>query len=366
MTAGRRLLILSASMGAGHDAVAAELARRLVAQGAEAEVVDVLRLLPLRLGSVLRRGYHRMVRHAPWLYELIYRSFFLAKRAPPVSPLVVLAAARLRRLAARHGPDEVVCTFHLAAQIAGRLRERGGLAAPSTVLVTDFTAHRLWLHPGNDLHLCWSPGAFGQVAAAGHRVLRHAPVVRPRFRAPGAGPAEVRARLGAGPGDRLVLVSAGSWGVGEVTETARVLARSGRYVPVVLCGGNARLRRRLRRAGAGPALGWREDVPELMAAAYALVDNAAGLTCEEAFVSGLPVVSHRPIAGHGRDGAHAMARAGVSVHAPDAAALLRALDGLGDGRRRGRQVARASALFASAPAETVLITAPARPSPARG
>ncbi|GAA1017463.1 hypothetical protein Aple_032450 [Acrocarpospora pleiomorpha] len=346
----RRLLILSASMGAGHDQVAAELARRLGAEGADVEIIDVLHLLPFRLGVALRRSYHWMIKRAPWLYEVIYQVFFLAKRAPSVSPLTGLMAARLSRELARRPPVEVVSTFHLAAQVAGRLRRRGRLRAPSTVLITDFAVHRLWLHPGNDRVLTLNPAARASIAAAtGLPAFTCAPVVAPAFR-----------DRTAEPGDRLVLVSSGSWGVGRLAETARVLAGSG-YTPVVLCGRDARLRRTLAGSGAGVVLGWRDDMPGLMAAACALVDNGAGLTCVEAFAAGLPVIIYRPIAGHGRDCALAMARAGVAGYARDAAALLDALDRLRDERPR---VALASALFASAPAEAVLISAPGgRPAP---
>ncbi|GLW07842.1 hypothetical protein Misp01_29720 [Microtetraspora sp. NBRC 13810] len=371
MTAGesgrRRVLVISAAMGAGHDGVAAELARRLAAEGADVEIIDVLRLFPLRLGSVLRSGYHGMIRCAPWLYELIYQVFFIAKRAPGTSPFTALAMAGLRELAASRPPDEVVSTFHVAAQVAGELRARGGLPCPSTVLVTDFAVHRLWLHPGNDRYLCPNPAVIGDIAAAtGRPALHCAPVVRPEFarRAADADAAEVRRRIGAAGGERLVLVTGGAWGVGRVVGTARALARSGRYTPVVLCGGNERLRRRLRGAGYGIALGWRDDVPELMAAAYALVDNGAGLACEEAFAAGLPVVVHRPIAGHGRDGAGAMARLGVAAHTRDDAALLRVLDTLGSGGADGRRdgtAAVAAALFTGSPAQAGLVSAPPRP-----
>ncbi|MEV4553385.1 MGDG synthase family glycosyltransferase [Nonomuraea wenchangensis] len=353
------MLILTASMGSGHDGVAAELAARLAAENAEARIIDVLLLFPLRLGTALRRGYRWMILRAPWLYELIYQVFFVGKRAPGTSPLTVLAAARLRRLVDGWRPDEVVSTFHLAAQITGRLRERGGLACPSTVLVTDFAVHRLWLHRGNDRYLCPNPDVIGYIAACtGRPALRCAPVVRPVFGRAVADPGRVARGVGVDPGDRLVLVSGGSWGAGEIVATARALARSGRYTPLVLCGDNAELRRRLRAAGLGPALGWRDDVPELMAAAYALVDNGSGLTCEEAFAAGLPVVIHRPISGHGRDGARAMAAAGVSACTGDAAALLEALDLLDDAPTRKRRTDRASALFRSMPAEAGLVSSP--------
>ncbi|GIH61748.1 MGDG synthase family glycosyltransferase [Microbispora siamensis] len=358
-----RALIVSASMGAGHDAVAAELARRLAAAGARVEVVDVLALLPLRLGVLLRWWYRGVMLRAPWLYALVYRVFFVSRRAPSTSPLTVVAAAGLARVVRRVRPSLVVPVFHVAAQAAGHLRARGRLAVPSVVVLTDFAVHRLWLHPGNDRYLCPDTAtALAVTAAVGRPAFRCAPIVRPGFAAAatGAGTADVRARIGLREGDRIVLVCAGSWGVGRVAATAKLLARSGRYAPVVLCGRNERLRRRLGRmlgrAGAGAALGWRDDLADLLASAYALVDNAGGLTCREAFAAGVPVVTHRPIAGHGRDGVLAMARAGVSVHARRPGDLLRALDRLEPGLPgRAALTARTAALFTSAQAESLLL-----------
>ncbi|MET7334629.1 hypothetical protein [Nonomuraea sp. NPDC005650] len=355
----RRVLILSAPMGSAHDRVAAELAARLAAENADSEIIDVLQLLPLGLGSALRRGYHWMILHAPWLYDVIYQVFFLGKRVGGTSPLTVLAAPRLRRLVAARAPDEVVSTFHVAAQLTGWLRERGRLPCPSTVLVMDFSVHRLWLHPGNDRYLCPNADIVGEIAArTGRPALGCAPVVRPVFARAVADPGGVAGRVGVDPGDRLVLVSGGSWGVGDVVATARTLARSGRYTPLVLCGNNAELRRRLLAAGTGPAFGWRDDVPELMAAAYALVDNGSGLTCQEAFAAGLPVIVHRPIGGHGLAGARAMARAGVSLYTGTGAELLEALDRLDDAGSRKRLTDRERALFCAMPVQAGLISAP--------
>ncbi|GAA4558751.1 MGDG synthase family glycosyltransferase [Planotetraspora kaengkrachanensis] len=355
MPKGRKILILSAAMGAGHDGVATELGRRLAAQDVEAEVVDILDLLPLGVGTSLRRGYGWMIRSAPWLYAAIYQVFFVSERAPSTSPLTLLAAEPLRELVRLRAPEAVVSTFHLAAQVTGHLRERDRLAVPSVVVVTDFAAHRLWLHPGNDTYLCGDPVTARTVAeATGRPALCHAPLVRPEFLERDADVGRARARLGVREGDRPVLVSAGAWGVGEVEETARVLAASGRYLPVVLCGRSDRLLRRMRDAGAWPALGWCDDMPDVFAAAYAMVDNAAGLTCREAFAAGVPVVSYRPIAGHGRDGALAMERAGLSVYARDAAELIGALDRLDGTPERAGLIARGAALFNAASPESLL------------
>src|SRR6476660_4196530 len=72
----RRILIVSARMGAGHTGVARELQRRLEAEGHVAEIVDFLDALPGRFGRIMERVYRAQLRYAPWSYDLLYRLRF--------------------------------------------------------------------------------------------------------------------------------------------------------------------------------------------------------------------------------------------------------------------------------------------------
>ncbi|MDT7634807.1 MAG: hypothetical protein QOI50_6737, partial [Pseudonocardiales bacterium] len=65
-------MIVSASVGAGHDGVATELARRLRERGFQIELVDFLDLLPGVLGAALRRAYALELAVAPSSWELLY------------------------------------------------------------------------------------------------------------------------------------------------------------------------------------------------------------------------------------------------------------------------------------------------------
>lgn len=345
-----RLLIVSASMGSGHDTVAAELARRARADGRQARVVDVLALLPYGLGSGLRGFYRTAVREAPWVYAGIY-DFFLRpgpRPRPSGTPLARLAGGRLMRLVRDWRPDVVVSVFHLAAQLTGHLRDRGVLRVPGAVVVVDFAVHRQWLHPGNDLYLCVSEEAAQEVRRSiGRPAETTGPVVAPEFFSEGPGAAGWRRRLERyGGGRPAVLVSAGAWGAGShLPGTARLLAAHG-FLPVVLCGRNERLRRALSDVPGVLAPGWVSDMPDLLHACAALVDNAAGQTAVQALAAGLPVVGHRPLPGHGAEGVRRMAELGVSDHAPDAPALLRSLARLTEpGPWRERRITAGRALF---------------------
>src|SRR6185437_14977887 len=99
------------------------------------------------------------------------------------------------------------------------------------------------------------------------------------------------------PAGRLALVVAGSWGVGEIEETALDIAATGEATPVVLCGRNDVLRARLLRLGIPYALGWVDDMVSLMHAVDVMVENAGGSMALEGMASGLPVITYRPLPG---------------------------------------------------------------------
>lgn len=383
----QRFLVLSASMGAGHDAVAGELADRLRARGHHVLIQDVLALLPSGVGAALRAGYRGAVRHAPQLYAAVYAAFLAPgpKRAsggaavprPGSAPLAALAERPLMDVVDNWQPDAVTSTFHLSAQVTGRLRARGALRVPSVVNVIDFAVHRGWLHPGNDAHLCVTEAAARTARkVTGKPAEATGPVVPRRFTGEpeevdevdepgGPGPEEAERAGNAGqawrdelgflaPDRPSVLVSAGAWGVGsQLTGTVRQLAGHGVF-PVLLCGHDERLRRRAARLPGTLALGWVADMAGLMTAADALIDNAAGQTAAQALAAGLPVIGYRPLPGHGAEGMQEMAEAGASELARDSEELMLALERvLRTGPVREERIANGRALFRADAAQRI-------------
>lgn len=353
-------------MGAGHDGAARELCRRLESRGAKARTVDFLDASPL-VGRLLHRVYGFQLRAAPWSYEAVYRIWYLlpALCRPIVALLSFVFGRRLRRWAAELGAHAVVSTYPLASVVLGHEKEAGRLTVPVVTFLTDFAVHPLWVHPSVDLHLCVHPQSARQAAEVyGATAEAPGPLVPDRFRANLPGRMAARKALGLPLDERVVLVVAGSWGVGDLEETFSALASSGRYLPVAVCGTNEALRKRLERRGGGIVLGWTDDMPSLMAAADALVQNAGGLTCMEAFAAGLPVVTFRPIPGHGRQNADDMLRAGVTAFASDDQELLSVLDLVSD-RAGTRLSERAKGMFrGDAATDALALTTGAEPVPA--
>ncbi|MGW2931718.1 MGDG synthase family glycosyltransferase [Streptomyces sp. NPDC001156] len=347
-TPSGRVTIVSASVGAGHDGAAAELARRLVADGFMVDRYDLMDLLPARLGRAVKESYQRMLFRAPWAYQRIYNSTERAGGSGPAARALLRAAEDRVLRALPLGTGAVVSTYPGASRVLGNLRRHGRLAVPVLTYLTDFSVHPLWVADGVDVHLAVHDVPAAQARAAGARDVRVCgPVTDPRFR-PGDAQERRRARARFGLPERapLALLVAGSWGVGPVRQVALELRDCGAALPVVVCGRNEALAERLRADGIEHAYGWVDDMPGLMHASDVLVQNAGGLTSLEAFATGLPVAGYRCIPGHGLTNAAALDEAGVAAWIRDPADLRTVLCDLIDGPLGLRQREAGLALFA--------------------
>ena len=340
------VLVVSASMGAGHDGVANELARRWRAQGTPVTVVDFLSILPFGVGRVLKSGYSVQLNHAPasydWMYDALDRMPLLDRVTEMVSGW---GRRRLARQARRGRYRLAVATYPLAGRALGQLRREGRLPIPAVTFLTDVDVHATWLDADTDLYLAVYDGsARCATARTGRPARATGPVLPPALSEPVSPAERSQARAGLAAEAPIVLVATGSWGVGSVRSAVLALRDAG-TLPVVMCGRNEGLRRSLDLPGIR-ALGWTSDVRSLYAAADVVVHNAGGLSSLEAFAAGVPVIGHGCLPGHGQRNARAMAEAGVAALAADEADLVRLVGELAGTAAGHAMAARARSLFA--------------------
>lgn len=350
-----RIVVISASVGAGHEGAARELVARLAQRGFQVDNVDLLSVLPRWVATLLRDVYHGILSWQPWIYDVLFRLARTYKHAAPITR--TLLRPTRRRLLRQLPPDTraVVATFPLAAQIVGPLRRSGQLTVPAATYLTDFAVHPIWVAPGIDVHCAGHEMSRAQAQELGANDVRLAGrLVSPSFRQPSESTkCQARERFGLPSTGRLALLVAGSWGVGEVEATTAEVAATGAVIPVVVCETNVGLYRRLRDQGVTNVFGWVDDMPSLLQAVDVLVENAGGLTAMEAMACGVPVATYRPIAGHGTANAATMAQAGVARWVRTRQALGPTLVELADGGSGLDQCQAALALFEADPATVV-------------
>ncbi|MDE3130428.1 MAG: NAD-dependent epimerase/dehydratase family protein, partial [Acidobacteriota bacterium] len=314
----RKVLIISADIGAGHDLPARSIAREFKQEDPDAfvAVVNGLPAMGPVATTVLRENSAFVFRWIPWLFDLQYRLFM---DLPPTrwlaSKLLTGAGRRgLGRLIRAHDPDLIVSTYPGTTQVLGEMRHTGRLKIPVYSSITDIAGLRYWAHPGIDLHLVTHPESVEEVERiAGPGSVRwsrpptHDAVLEPRSRD------AARATLGLPAGRPLIAVSGGGWGVGDVAGAVEVALA---VVPdadvLCLCGRNQLLRERVSERFAGDprvcVLGFTNRMGEILAASNVLIHSSVGLTVLEAIIRGCPVISYGFGYGHVRVSNQALER----------------------------------------------------------
>jgi len=328
-----RILILTASVGEGHDLPARVLASDLEAAGATATVIDSVGDMGEVQRAIIEGFSHFMIEKANWLWDWVY---WLIDVFPPTRWLferlsMLLGARAMMNQIARHDPDVVVSTYPGTSDLLGRMRAMGRLGRPTATAITDLSALRYWSHPGVDLHLITHPESAEEVA---RRIGREDGIhpVRGLYKnefAVHVEPADARRALDLPADVPVVVVSGGGWAVGDLEGAARVALDRGAFV-VVLCGRNDGVRARLAADFAGEprlrAAGFTEQMSEYLAAADVLVHSTAGLTVLEALIRGANVISYGWGVAHIRLNNQAFVRFGLAQVATTRQELGAALD----------------------------------------
>ena len=304
-TRQRAALLLSGSLGMGHDALAAACRTSLETDGWSTRTLDAMQLLG-RGGRSAGEAAFRSMLAVPGVFDAFH---FAALRPGGRLALLADAAARrkvvprLRAHLDEHPADLIISVFSTAASAASAVAPDYP-AMSHVVFCSDSSPHRLWVHKNVDLYLVTS-------AVAEAAVLRYQPdanvlVLRGAVRADFYRPQDqlsARTYCGIPPQEPCVLLMSGAWGLGPVAAAAEALGDAGVHV-LAVAGRNSRLERRLRavaqRQPRVRPFGFTDRVPQLMAASD-LVITSSGDTCTEARTVGRPLLLLDVVQGHGRD-----------------------------------------------------------------
>jgi processive 1,2-diacylglycerol beta-glucosyltransferase len=324
-----RVLILSASSGAGHVRAAQALEQSFHARGdCEVEHVDAIDYVSKLFQRLYEDAYISLVQRAPGLMGLLYDR----TDRPWRHPRRRLAMDRLNtqpmiRMLKRVQPDLCIATHFLPAEILAWLIAKKKLRARHVIVVTDYDVHAMWLCRTVDRYNVALPESVEYLAGIGvpREKLRVTGIpIDPRFEVP-VSRQEARRKLGLSEGPRVLLISAGGYGVGPVEQLVKDLLALGRpWQIVAIAGKSERLQARLEHLseGAGKltdggsrmvAVGFTKEMDLYMAAADTLIGKSGGLTTSEALACGLPMILIEPIPGQEERNADHLLEAGAAI-----------------------------------------------------
>lgn len=329
MKAKPRVLLLSATSGAGHVRAAQALEKAFLARGdCTVEHIDALRYVSKLFQRVYDRAYISMVRRAPELMGLLYeRTDQPWQHLRPRLALDRLNTRPMIRLLKRVQPDLCVATHFLPAEIIAWLIAKKKLLAHNAIVVTDYDVHAMWLCRTVDRYFVALEEAAQYLANIGvpRQKIRVTGIpIDPLFAVP-LPRGEARKHLGLEAEATVILISAGGYGLGPIEQLVKELLELQRPWQIVAIAGKAeKTRKRLdelaksasKLPSGAPRLcsvGFTTEMEKYMAAADLMVGKAGGLTTSEALARALPMALIEPIPGQEERNADHLLEAGAAI-----------------------------------------------------
>ena len=320
----KKVLIMSASTGGGHNraarAIKEELESRTIDNmSIECEIVDSLKLVNNTMDKVISRGYEKSALYIPKAYGSVYRfseTTIASKNEFKTNPLTSLMARKFKHLLNESTPDLIIGTHPFPMIALSTLKKNNNIHSlsrsesfykstkvdipPMISVLTDYTTHSTWIQNEIDYYI------------VGHEYVKELLVYEgvdsEKVKAFGI-PVEksflshrdretVLTELGLSPEKLTVLLMGGSFGAGNIKETLEDLIAIDRdFQILVITGRNEHLKDKLSKMLDSTIhnkniclLGYTNKMNDILASIDVLISKPGGLTTTEALLNDVPMI----------------------------------------------------------------------------
>jgi len=341
----RKVLLLSASAGAGHiraaEAIEKAFNQAKDAESREVRHIDVLNYTNKLFRHLYSKAYIDLVNKMPevpgWFYDKLDKPWKNERRRLALDKLNTRPFVKLLR---EYQPDLIVCTHFLPAEIVSWLKAKERLASRQVIIVTDFDVHAMWLVHHYERYFVAIDEARAYLEVLGipaEKITVSGIPIDPVF-AVKKDKQEMRAKHGLEPDRTTILLSAGGFGVGSVDALVHsLLPLQHRAQIVAICGRNEELKQRLTKLAARAKpdatvllkpFGYTKEMDELMTASDLVLGKPGGLTTSEALAKGLVFVIVNPIPGQEERNSDHLLEGAVAIRCNNLPTLSYKLDRL--------------------------------------
>lgn len=324
----KRILILTAGFGEGHNAAARGIREGLgqIARDAHVEIRDLFAETFGALNAWTCRAYLELINHAPQIWSRLYTAIDHKKEFRRAFLWLAPVRHRLAQIIARDRPDAIVSVYpaypHLLDAILGPAR---GSTPRRVICITDsISINAVWFRCTADFFLV----ANKQSA----RVLEDAGVAREMVCVPGFPVSPVfaglnKTRLPNPPWRVLHMINAGN---SSAPELVRQLIGIAEIQLTVTVGRDEKMRAAIEsvRAESGKnfeIVGWTKELPRLLGRHHLLIGKAGGATVQEAIAAECPMIVNKIVPGQEEGNAQLIAETGCGRVALSSEQVIRAI-----------------------------------------
>jgi processive 1,2-diacylglycerol beta-glucosyltransferase len=344
-----KVLILSASAGAGHMRAAQALEHAFKEMNAAREVrhIDTLEYTNAIFRKLYADTYIKMVGKTPhllgWFYDQSDKPF---KNEQALHAFNKLNTRPFVSLLHEYQPDLLVCTHFLPSEIISRLKAKERLKCPQAIVVTDLDVHGMWLCRDYEHYFVAideSRVLLNSFGVPENKITVTGIPIDPIF-SQAKDKKATREKLGLKTDLTTILISAGGFGVGPIEKIITSLLTLKHSVQIIaICGRNKELKTKIEKLAnrsdskntiSLKVIGFTTEMDDYMTASDILVGKPGGLTSAEALAKGLVMVIVNPIPGQEARNSDHFLEGGVAIRCNNLPTLAYKIDKLLDDPER--------------------------------
>ncbi len=336
----KKVMILTASTGEGHNQAAKSLQDKYEEKGYITYKIDFLKASSQVMNTLVADGYRVISQRFPGVYGRLYetadnKNFNRISRG---GYMAIERKIRERLLDIR--PDIVVATHPFAVGLVEYLKDKTPFTFRFISVVTDFKAHYSYISPSVDAYITgseYTKRTLIERSIPEEKIYSYGIPVKKDFQQH-CDPKYMRPNRNK---KFHVLVMGGSMGSKDIFKVVQQLVEdSNDYYLDVVCGRNqtlyGALQKRYKRAvlsGRMTLYGYTRAISEMMDSADLIVTKPGGLTTTEALFKKLPMVIPFAIPGQELENVDFLVSQGVALYVDDMARLAERITYLKDNPR---------------------------------
>lgn len=312
----KKVLIMSASTGGGHNraarAIKDELEKKSInGKHIDCEIVDSLKMINNATDKIISGGYEKSAKYTPKAWGGMYKisdANIISKNEFKGNFFNTLMCSKLKKLLKTSKPDLIIGTHPFPMIALSTLKKKypyknnynNFFVPPLISVLTDYTAHSTYIQDEIDYYVAGDEYVREVLISEGiedKKIKIYGIPVEKSF-------LEHREKeivleeLGLSPDKFTVLVMGGSFGAGNIKDTLKELLDIDRdFQILVIAGRNESLKEKLEKSLSKypvnkniSVLGFTKDMHDILSAVDVIVTKPGGLTTTECLLKELPMI----------------------------------------------------------------------------
>ena len=327
----KKVLIMSASTGGGHNRAARAIKEELIkktidGENIECKIIDSLKLVNTTMDKIISRGYEKSAIYTPYAYGKVYRfseSGIASKNEFKDNMITNFMAKKFRKLLLDEQPDLIIGTHPFPMIALSTLKKQCVNSSSHTLfhtsfndnfikhfntepfptlisVLTDYTTHSTWIQNELDYYVVGHEYVKELLISEGVDSNKVKPLGIPVEKSflQNRDRETVLSELGFDKDKLTVLLMGGSFGAGNMKETlAEMLSIDRDFQILVITGRNESLKEKLEKNLESHSidknvkiLGFTNKMNDILASIDVLVTKPGGLTTTEALLKDVPMI----------------------------------------------------------------------------